>query len=154
MSKPFYRKTEADLATGAANLISIVTAVPATWGLTTAEITSYTSLSTSYSTKLATATTPGTRTSVAIDAKNTAKKLLMAATINIARTITAVPTVSNDQLMSLGLNPRFIPTPRPVPALPPTIDIISVSGRTVQIRIHASDSDARAKPFGATGANV
>ena len=70
MPKPFYSRTQADLATGQANLIAIVTPVPATWGLTAAEITSYTTLSDSYSALLATATTPGTRTSVAIEAKN------------------------------------------------------------------------------------
>lgn len=154
MPKPFYSRTEADLATGAANLITIVTPVPATWGLTTGEITSYTSLSTSYSTKLATANTPATRTSVAIEAKNIAKQLLKAASVNIARTITSVPTVTNDQLMSLQLNERIIPQPRPVPAAPPVLEVISVSGRTVSLRIHATGSDLRAKPFGATGANI
>lgn len=154
MTKPFYSRTEAELATGAATLISIITAVPATWGLTSGEITSYTTLSTSYSTLLATATTPSTRTSVAIEAKNAAKKLLKTASVNIARTITAVQTVTNAQLLSMGLNERIIPQPRPVPATPPTIDIISVSGRTVSIRIHDPSSDSRGKPFGATGANI
>src|SRR5437660_825753 len=108
MPRPFYRKGEADLATGAANLISIVTPVPATYNLTAGEVTSYTSLSDSYAAALATATTPATRTSVSIEAKNIAKKALMDATINVARTITAVATVSNAQLLALGLNERAI----------------------------------------------
>jgi hypothetical protein len=154
MPKPFYRRTESDLATGAANLIAIVTPSVTSFGLTAGELTAYTTLSTNYSTALATATTPSTRTSVTIEAKNIAKKFLMDATINIARTITAVPTVTNAQLLSLGLLERIIPQPRPVPATPPVIEVISVSGRLVTVRIHDGATESRKKPFGAIGANV
>ena len=152
MPTPFYRKTEADLATGAANLIAIVTPVPATYGLTAGELTAYTTLSTSYTNALTTATTPSTRTSVAIAAKNAALKIFRTATVNLARTITATATVTNAQLLSLGLNERLIPQPRPVPPEPPVLQLVSVSGRVVKVRIRSGTSASRAKPFGAVGA--
>jgi hypothetical protein len=154
MPKPFYARNEADLASGAASLIAIVTPVPATYGLTAGEVTSYTTLSTSYATLLTQAITPATRTSVVVENKNVAKKLLKAASVNIARTITAVSTVTNAQLLALQLNERVVPTPRPVPATPPVIEVVSVFGRLVKVRVHDGSMDSRAKPFGAIGANI
>lgn len=154
MRKAFYSKTEADLASGAANLIDIVTAVPATWGLTAAEVTAYTALSTNFSNLLTQAQNPITRTSVVVESKNAAKRLLRIASVNMARTITAVQTVSNAQLLSLRLNERIIPQPRPVPQTPPVIEVISVAGRTVRCRIHDGQTESRAKPIGAVGANI
>jgi hypothetical protein len=154
MPTPFYRKSETQLASGAANLIAVVTPLPVSFGLTAGEVTSYTALSTGYAAALATATTPSTRTSISIEAKNTAMRSLRAATLNVARTVAAVPTVSNAQLMSLGLNVRVVPTPRPVPAVPPVVDVVSVFGRVVKVRIHSGSSESRGKPFGAIGANL
>ena len=155
MPQPFFRGTDADLATGATNLISIVTAVPATWGLTSGIVTSYTTLSTSYNSLLTAATTPATRTPVAIQAKNAAGKLLKASSVNIAKIITATPTVTNAQLLSLRLNMRATPTPSPVPATAPNLDIVSVSGFTSSIRLHDSTSGSRrGKPVGVAGASV
>jgi len=152
--KPFYRKTEADLAAGAQNLIAIVTPAPATYGLTAPEIAAYTTLSTNFSDLLETANTPSTRTSVVVEQKNEAKRLLIAASVNVARTITAVQTVSNAQLLSLQLNERVVPTPRPVPATPPVIEVVSVAGRKAMVRVHDGSSESRRKPFGAIGANI
>ena len=154
MPKPFYAQNEAELASGAANLISIVTPSPAAWGLTSGEVTSYTTLSTNYSTLLTQATNPATRTPVVVENKNEAKRLLKASSVNLARTITAFPSVTNAQLLSLRLNERIIPTPRPVPAIPPTLDILSVTGRLVKVRVHDTATESRKKPFGAIGANI
>jgi hypothetical protein len=154
MPKPFYASTEAELASGAANLVAIVTPVPATYGLVAGEVTSYTTLSTNFSTLLTQAQNPVTRTSVVVENKNAAKRLLKTASVNMARTITAVSSVTNAQLLALRLNERVIPTPRPVPSEPPTLDVVSVSGRLVKVRVHDSASESRRKPFGAIGANI
>ena len=155
MARNFYTGSDADLATGAANLISIVTAVPASWGLTSGIVTSYTALSTSYSALLTAATTPATRTSVSIQAKTAAAKLLKAASVNVARIITATPTVSNAQLLSLRLNMRATPTPAPVPADAPNLDVVSVSGFVAKLRLHDSTSGSRrGKPALVSGASV
>ena len=44
--------------------------------------------------------------------------------------------------------------PRPVPAVPPVVEVVSVSGRQVKVRIRSATSESRGKPFGAIGANV
>jgi hypothetical protein len=155
MPEPFFRRTDADLATGAANLISIVTAVPANWGLTSGIVTSYTALSTSYNSQFTAATTPATRTSVAVQAKSAGAKLLRAASLNLAKIITATPTVTNAQLLSLGLNMRSTPTPAPIPASAPNLEVVSVSGFTAKIRLHDSTSGRkRGKPPLVSGAAV
>src|SRR5437763_16944496 len=123
MPKPFYARTEPDLATGAQTLIDTVTPSPATWGLTAPEIAAYTTKATNFATALSTARTMATRTPVAVEAKNIAKKILRDATIDIARTITAVQTVTNAQLIELDLNPRVIPMPRPAPGEPPVMEV-------------------------------
>ncbi len=42
MPRNFYSSTESALASGCTNLVSIVTPVPATYGLLTGQVTSYT----------------------------------------------------------------------------------------------------------------
>lgn len=154
MPSNFYSGTEAELASGAANLISIVTVAPTSFGVTPAELTSYSTLSSSFATLLTQAQNPATRTSVVVENKNVAKKALKSGSVNMARTIIAFPSVTNAQLLSLRLNERVSPAPRPVPSEPPTIDVISVTGRVVKVRIHDGSTESRRKPFGAIGANV
>ena len=154
MPKPFYSGTDAELATGSANLVSIVTAVPVSWGLTAGIVASYAAMSANYNSLLAIATAPATRTSIAISNKDAARRLLRATSVNVAKIITATPTVNNGQLLSLGLNGRTVPSPRPVPAEAPNIEVVSVAGRIVNTRVHDSTSSRRGKPFGAVAANV
>jgi len=154
MAKPFFRGTQSELASGAENVVAVVTPLPATYGLTTTQVASYAALSTSFSAKLLVAITPATRTPVAIAAKDAAMALLRDASVDIARIITATPSVTNAQLLELGLNERTVPTPRPVPGGTPAIDVVSVSGRMVTVRIHNPASESRGKPMGAIGANV
>src|SRR4051812_28339390 len=122
MPRPFYQSTEAALAAGAANVVALVTPSPATWGLTAPVVAGYTTLSNNFSSLLAVATAPATRTSVSVEAKNSAKQLLRAASVNLARMATATSTVTNAMLMELGCNERAVRTPRPVPSTPPTVD--------------------------------
>jgi hypothetical protein len=154
MGKPFYLGTDSELSVGAATAIAIITPAPADYGLTAATVTSYTALSTDYTAKLAVAVARETRSPVAVENKNAARKLLKVASVNLARTITAVSTVTNAQLIALGMNPRVSPQPRPVPQTPPSVDVLGVAGRLVDIRVHDPASGLRRKPFGATGANI
>ena len=155
MSKPFYHSTDAELASGSTNVVSIVTPVPANWGLTPAQVTSYTALATNFNNLLALAVAPATRTPVAVQNKNAVKKLLTTASVNLSRIVTANPTVSNAQLLSLRLNMRTIPTPNPVPGAAPNLDVVSVTGFTAKLRLHDSTSGSkRGKPPAVSGASV
>ena len=155
MPEPFYRGTQAELATGARNLVDIVTPVPAVYGLSPALLSSYTAATSSYENALSVATEPATRTVVTVAEKESARRILRAASVDIARIITATATVTNAQLLALRLNPRVQPQPRPVPTEAPAVDMISVIGRTARFRIHNNASESkRAKAPGAIGANI
>ena len=147
MPKPFYHSTEADLASGAENVVDIVTPVPATYGLSAPIVASYTTTTNSSSRRCALATTPATRTSISIENKNVAKKNLKAASVNLAKIITATQTVTNAMLLALRMNERVIPTPIPVWPTPPTIDVLSVSGRLTNFRVHDPAIERRGLPF-------
>ena len=154
MAKPFYNSTDAELGSGASNAVTIITPVPATYGTTAGFMTSYTALTTNYNSALALATEPATRTTVTVENKNAAKKLLRAASVNLARMCAATSTVTNAMLLALRMNERVIPTPRPVWPVPPTIDVLSVLGRLANIRVHDASSESRGLPFGAVSANI
>ncbi|CAN5633363.1 hypothetical protein BH09PLA1_BH09PLA1_06480 [soil metagenome] len=154
MAKNFYSGTDAELASGSSNVVALVTPAPATFGVSAALLTSYTTLTTNFNTLLAQTDAPATRTPVLVEQKNAAKKLLKTASANLAKVITGTPTVTNAQLLSLRMNERLIPTPRPVPSTPPTVEVISVSGRLVNVRVHDTETESRGLPFGATGANL
>jgi hypothetical protein len=63
--------------------------------------------------------------------------------------------VTDTQLVALGLLPRPTRTPVPPPATAPVIDVVSTSGNTVKLRLHAAgDSTRRGKPAGVDGASV
>jgi hypothetical protein len=154
MAKNFYSGTDAELASGSTNAVSILTPAPTTYGLTSSIVTGYTALATSYNALYALAIEPATRTSVVISNKNDAKRLLKAASLNLYRIIVSTSSVTNGQLLALRMNERVSPQPRPVPATPPTIDVISVVGRQVKIRLHDASSESRGMPFGATSVNI
>jgi hypothetical protein len=41
-----------------------------------------------------------------------------------------------------------------VPAIPPTVEVLSVMGRVVKVRVSDPDSERRGLPFGATACNL
>jgi hypothetical protein len=154
MADNFYSKTELILATGALNLATTVGTDPVTWGATATELTNYTALATSYSNALDVALAPATRTRVTVEQKNVLKKSLRTATVNLSRIISASSSVTNAMLIEVGLNPRPTRQPRPLPLMPPAVDILSVVGRLMKGRVHSTEEEKRGLPFGATGANI
>jgi hypothetical protein len=154
MPRPFYQRTDALLGTGASNAVTIITPALATYGVPSGFMTSYTALTTDYNTKLALATAPATRTSVAVEEKNVARDLLRKASAMLAKYCTATSTCTNAMLLALQMNERVIPTPRPVWPTPPTIDVLSVVNRLVTVRVHDPASESRGLPFGCVSANM
>jgi hypothetical protein len=154
-SKSFYAGSETDLAEGALALVAIVTPVPATYGLTSGEISSYNTLATGFNDLLTSAKDNSTRTPVIVNQKNESKTVLRKASATIAKIITACPTVTNAMLLALKLNQRVVPTPRPVPEEPPIVTVPSVSGRRAKVRLKGAAPDSkRGKPFGANSAHI
>ena len=80
--------------------------------------------------------------------KNTARGFLKNDARYLAKIVEGTSTVTNTQKVTLGLNVRSMPTPIPPPADPPNLDIVSVVGQVVKVRLHAVAGDRRGKPPG------
>jgi hypothetical protein len=127
----------------------------ASYGLTTGQATAFATLNTALQSAYTAAVNPSTRTPVSIEAKNVALRNMRTSAINLAKIVYSTSSVNDSQLVALGLLPRPSRTPIPAPAQAPVIDIVSVSGNTVKIRLHAEgDSTRRGKPDGVDGASV
>jgi hypothetical protein len=155
MPQNFYFGKDADIVAGAANFAALITATPTSYGLTAAQATSFGTLKTNLQSAYTAAVEPTTRTPVSIEAKNIALKNMRNGAIALAKIIYSTSTVDDSQLIALGLLPRSSRTPIPAPATAPMIDIVSVRGNTVSIRLHASsDPSKRGKPDGVSGAAI
>jgi hypothetical protein len=155
MANSFLPRTDHGLLAWAQNFYAVANAGPATiFGLTSAQLTAFNALVGTYSTDLA-ACDPGVRNKAAVLTKNASKKSLANSARLLARIVEGQATVTDAQKAELGLNVRAAPTPIPPPAFPPQVDLVSVVGRTVKIRLHNSEvAGKRGKPAGVKGAAV
>jgi hypothetical protein len=118
------------------------------------DVTTYTALNTTYAAALA-ACDPNQRNKAAVVAKNEARTALKNGATLLANKIYSSPTVTDAQKTALGMPPRKSPMPIPAPSSSPELDIVSVNGWTVKIKLHDSTSSAkRGKPPGVSGAAV
>lgn len=98
---------------------------------------------------------PGTRTSVTVKEKKTARRAAERESRRLARIIQATDGITPTQKVSLGLTPRESgPTPIPPPTEPPTIYVDLLYGSTVRVKVRGEDSTRRGKPAGVAGAMV
>jgi len=75
--------------------------------------------------------------------------------ILLAKIIEATPTVSDAQLVTIGLLPRRSPVSNPAPTTRPGVRVESVVSRTVTIRFHdLATPTRRGKPQGTIAAWV
>ncbi len=73
----------------------------------------------------------------------------------LARLVQATPSVTPEQKSELEVTVRDGEgSPIPAPPTPPQIDLVSMVGRTLSIRLHNGDSTRRGKPAGVAGASV
>jgi hypothetical protein len=151
----FLPAKDADLLAWSSNFSAKITATPTAYGLTAAQATAYGSLHTAFSTALATASNPATRTRGTIAAKDAARDPLKANARDLARIINAFPSITNQQRIDLGLNPRSgTITPTNPPDETPVMEVVSAIGRMLKIKLRAQDSSRRGKPDGVDGATV
>jgi hypothetical protein len=153
-SNGFLPRTDAGLLAWSANFSALITATPTAYGLTSAIATAYTALHTAYATALA-ACDPGVRNKAAVLAKNDAREALKVQARFLAKLVQGTSTVTDSQKAELGLTVNAMPSPIPPPSAAPALDIVSVVGRTVKIRLHDADNAGkRGKPAGVAGATV
>jgi hypothetical protein len=155
MARNFYYGKDADVVAGSASFAALISSSPTTYGYTAGQATAFGVLNTALQSAYTAAVSPPTRGPVTIQAKNQAIHNMRVSAINLAKIAYSTPTVSDTQLVSLGLLPRPSRAPVPPPATAPVIDIVSVSGNTVKLRLHqAGESTRRGKPHGVDGASV
>ncbi|HZZ42400.1 MAG TPA: hypothetical protein VFE58_05650 [Tepidisphaeraceae bacterium] len=147
---------DADLLPFMQNMSGKITATPATYGLLPADATALAGYLTTFSTNLAVATAPATRTAVSVAAKDISKAVLVADARIIAKKVQANPAVTPDQKIALGLPVhKDTPTPIPAPSTKPMLNIVGNGGRTVKILIKDETTPTKkAKPPGYEGSAV
>lgn len=152
MPRNFYFGKNADIVSGSANFAAKIAVAPTSLGLTAAQSTYFGTLNTALQTAAAAASNPDTRTSVAIAARNTAIRNMRANAVNLAKIIYSTATVTNAQLIELGLLPRNNYTPIPPITSSPSVEIVSNTGRIVKVRVHNPEAEtSRGKPRGCIG---
>ena len=155
MPHNFYRGSDATVVTGSANFASVIATDFASLGLTTAQATAFGTLNTALQAAYSAAIDPTTRTRVTIADKTLALKNMRSSAILLAKIIYATPTVTDAQLIGLGLLPRSTRTPIPAPSTAPVVEVGVVSGRLVNLRLRSADfPDRRGMEPGARGANL
>ncbi|HEX3357333.1 MAG TPA: hypothetical protein VHS31_10220 [Tepidisphaeraceae bacterium] len=152
MSRNFYFGKDADIVTGSANFASLIATGFASYGLSSAQSTAFGLLNTALQSAYTASVNPSTRTPVTVEASRTAIKNMRANATLLAKIVYSTATVTDSQLVALGLLPRSSRAPVPPPAIAPVIDVVSVNGNSVRIRLHApDDSKRRGKPAGCDG---
>lgn len=150
----FLPNRDAALLAWSLNFSTKISAGAVSYGLTTAQATAYAALHAAYGSALA-ACAPGERSKSLVATKNTARTALKTQARLLALLVQGTASVTNAQKLDLGLTVRQAPSPVPPPAFAPALDIVSVNGRTVNIRLHDStDASRRGKPAGVFGAAV
>lgn len=151
----FLPRKEAELVVWSTTFKNLIVATPTAYGLTAAQATAYTTLHDSFVTQYNLANADGTRTPSVIVSKNQAKRFLIANARLLAGIIQRDPETTNQQRSDLGLTVPSTRSPIPPPAIAPSIDVLSVTGSVVRIRMHDPvNTTRRGKPPGVAGMTV
>ena len=127
---------------------------PTDWGLTTGLCTSYQGLLDTYQTNLG-AADPAIRNKQATADKDSSKQNLIDESSRLILLINATSTVTDGMKLAAGITVRATPTNVPIPATVPSLDIVSVNGRIVRVRLHDSTGEgSRRKPPQVKGATI
>lgn len=111
MGRSFFGGNDAQLNAGTIAFATQISATPTVFGLTSAQATSYQTLSTAYTTSYLAALNPLTRTKAKVQAKNDARTALKLLASELAKLIEGTATVTPEQKVALGLSVRGTPTP-------------------------------------------
>lgn len=146
--------TESALSAFCANLSSKLSDAPTDYGQTVESAAAYAAVYDTFAAAYAIATDPDTRTSPAVQTKNTAKRALIAATRPLVQTLQNWPGMTNSKREQLEIPLRDTePTPIPMPGEMPRLEVMSVAGRLFEIQLMDEKGDKR-WPAGVRAANL
>jgi hypothetical protein len=152
MSREFLPRTDAGLAAWSAHFAAAVAA--GDYGPTPQQKAACSASQLRYAGALAAALDPDTRGGSTVLGKNLARQELEALIRQLAGIIRANPAVSDQQRYDLGLTVRKAPSPVPAPGEAPRIDLVSMTGHRMRLRLHNGTGPRRGKPAGVIGASV
>ena len=144
MAKNFYFRTDREIVSGSANFSRLINANYEAYSLTLEQAEEYAQLDAALQSAYADSARPASRTTVAVAAKNVAKRNVQERAMLLGKIIAgAAETVDDAQLLQLGLLPRATYARRTMSTTtPPVVRIASVRGRVVEIRIRAAEASA------------
>lgn len=155
MANGYLPTREAELVTWSKTFGTYISANEVQVGLTIEQAGAYDALQSSFAAAYQTANDPATRSPANIESKNLAKNALVEETRQLVAIVQAFPGTTNTMRSAMGITVRDNePTPVPVPVNPPQLDIVSVQGRTVKMRLRNAINGERRKPAGVQGATV
>lgn len=138
------------------NFNTKLTAAPTDYGLVAGDATAYDALHDAYASALAVVAVPATKTSVTIQAKNTAKAAAMAKARELVAIIQESPDTDDTDRAELAITVRdFTPTPIADPITKPVVNIETIGNLSHVLRIRDEATPlSNAKPSGTIGAEV
>lgn len=150
----FYYQNEAAAVTGAAAFARAILASPESFGISPEMAASFAAQSDALTSAYDLSSNPSTRTMGAVAGKNAALRAMRQGAMRLSRILYATPTVSDQQLVEVGLLPRATRTPVAGPADAPALRVVAVSGRLVSVHVREANSTRRGMAPGARGANL
>jgi len=151
---PYIPARNANLVAWAQNFSTLITASPATYGLTAGDATAIAAQYATLATDYAIITSPSTKTAQTVSQFNTAKVNSLALFRPYAQAVSLNAGVSSANKTALGVNPRTsTPTPITAPTTNPvlTVQSASTAGIILRYRDSVASVSVKAKPYGVIG---
>ena len=133
---------------------ALLTASPATYGTTAAVATAYHAVSQPYVDAVAALQDDAQKNKSLVAAKDQAKTALLAFARPLYATIKANTSVTYQAKVDMGIKVNSPPSSIPAPAEVPKLEVASVYGRNVRLRILNPLTNKRAKPAGCVGISL
>jgi hypothetical protein len=141
--------SDSNFAAWLLNFSTLLTAAPATYGLTAPDAVIVAGVESAFSAALTTATDPSTRTPAAVAAKDAARASAEAVVRPFAVSISLNPAVLVEDKVAIGVTVRSTtPTPVPAPVVAPSIELIKATPLVMQLQVRPVGSSSKAKPPG------
>jgi hypothetical protein len=148
---PYIPVKNAALLSWSLNFSTLITAAPATYGLTTGDATAIAAQYTALAAAYALITSPSTKTATTVSAYNTEKIIALSIFRPYAQTVSLNAGVSSANKTALGVNPRTsVPLPITAPTTNPVLTTISTStaGTILRYRDSVASPSVKSKPYG------
>jgi hypothetical protein len=153
MGRNFYYGKDAQIVAGSAVLAARINLDPEAYGIPPWRAERYAELDAALQAAYRLVASPQTKTPVAVRQKDEALRAVRLEAALLAVICAATATVSDADLIALGLLPRPTRTRRSAPDEAPVVHVAKVVGRLVTVRITARSGETR-KPIGCVGAQL